>query len=109
MTRWTPTGIEQLRKRQRRRALEPELYRRLRRRDPDEPAEALERAETAAQVRRAVRRLPQHLQGTLALRDLAGLPYRQVAEILGVQPGCARVHRHQAVRMLAQSQALRET
>ena len=52
-------------------------------------------------LRAYVAQLPKHLQDVVALRDLAELPYSQVARVLGITPGTARVYRCKAVTLLA--------
>lgn len=44
----------------------------------------------------AVRKLPPRQQEALALREQFGLPYREIAEVMGVASGTARAHVHQA-------------
>ncbi len=56
-----------------------------------------DRRPTTAKLRSAVSGLPKHLRDVIVLRDLSGLPYRQVASILGIQDTTARVYRRQAV------------
>lgn len=52
-------------------------------------------------LRRAVDALPQRLREVIALRDLAGMPYRDVARILGLSCGTARVYRREAIVALS--------
>jgi len=52
-------------------------------------------------LRYHVTRLPSYLRAVVVLRDLAELPYRQVADILGITPGSARVFRRRAIKLLA--------
>jgi RNA polymerase sigma factor (sigma-70 family) len=52
-------------------------------------------------MRQMVHLLPPHLRDVILLRDLAELPYSQVALILGIKSGTARIYRHQAVVRLA--------
>lgn len=52
-------------------------------------------------LRAYVAQLPEHLREVVALRDLAELPYSQVARVLGITPGTARVYRCKAVTLLA--------
>jgi RNA polymerase sigma-70 factor (ECF subfamily) len=51
------------------------------------PAEALDRAEKAAAVRRAVARLPEHSRAALILREYEGLSYQEIAEALNIPIG----------------------
>lgn len=53
-------------------------------------------------LRGAIARLPQHLQNVIVLRDLGRLSYKEVAKILGIEGGTARVYRRQAVVRLAE-------
>jgi len=71
------------------------------------PTQAQEDVETqdpaaAEQLREAISRLPQHLRNVVALRDMAKLTYKEVAGVLGIEPGTARVYRRQAVIRLAE-------
>jgi len=52
-------------------------------------------------LRAYIGQLPEHLRDVVALRDLAELPYSQVARVLGITPGTARVYRCKAVTLLA--------
>ncbi|MEA1952481.1 MAG: RNA polymerase sigma factor [Planctomycetota bacterium] len=45
--------------------------------------------------------LPDHLRSVVTLRDLGELPYAEVARIMGVSTGTARVYRCKAVQLLA--------
>lgn len=53
------------------------------------------------QLRDSITRLPSPLQDVVTLHDLAELPYAQVAKILGMTEGSARVYRHKAIQLLA--------
>ena len=53
-------------------------------------------------LRSRVTLLPDYLQQIIMLRDFGELPYRQVAEIMGVTPETARVYRRRAVIMLSE-------
>ncbi len=59
-------------------------------------------------LRKAISRLPDHLANVILLRDLAELPYSEVAQILGIRPGAARVYRHKAIQALAVMMAQKE-
>lgn len=48
----------------------------------------------------AVRKLPPRQQEALALREQFGLPYKDIAEVMGVAPGTVRAHIHQAHQTL---------
>jgi len=45
--------------------------------------------------------LPEHLRSVVTLRDLGELPYCEVARIMGISTGTARVYRCKAVQLLA--------
>ncbi len=61
--------------------------------------------ETLGLLPGAVWNLPAHLRDVIVLRDLAQMPYRQLAGILGIQPTTARVYRRQAVIRLGKTLA----
>lgn len=52
-------------------------------------------------LRACIAKLPPHLRDVIVLRELAGLPYRQVSAILGIGLATARLYRRQAVLRLA--------
>ena len=52
-------------------------------------------------LRAAISRLPDYLGDVVVLRDLAQMPYAQVAAILGIRVAAARVYRHKAIKLLA--------
>jgi RNA polymerase sigma-70 factor (ECF subfamily) len=55
----------------------------------------------AETLRRCVARLPEHLRTVVTLRDLAELSYAEVARIMGISAGTARVYRCKAIQLLA--------
>lgn len=55
----------------------------------------------ADSLRRHIAELPDHLRSVLTLRDLGELPYGEVARIMGISTGTARVYRCKAVQLLA--------
>ena len=56
--------------------------------------------QVVGRLRGALGSLPRHLRDVVVLRDLAQMPYRRVASILGIRPTTARVYRRQAVLRL---------
>ena len=62
--------------------------------------EALEKAEAEALTRKAVERLPPRQREVFSLRIDAGLPFAEVAEVLGISEGNAKSHFHYAVKRL---------
>jgi RNA polymerase sigma factor (sigma-70 family) len=58
-------------------------------------------AHLAESLRQHVARLPEHLRNVVMLRDFGELSYPQVARIMGVSAGTARVYRCKAVQLLA--------
>lgn len=56
--------------------------------------------QVVGRLRGALGALPRHLRDVVVLRDLAQMPYRRVASILGIRPTTARVYRRQAVLRL---------
>jgi RNA polymerase sigma factor (sigma-70 family) len=55
----------------------------------------------AESLRQHVAQLPEHLRNVIMLRDFGELSYPEVAHILGVSAGTARVYRCKAVQLLA--------
>jgi RNA polymerase sigma factor (sigma-70 family) len=55
----------------------------------------------AETLRRCMTRLPEHLRMVVTLRDLAELSYSEVARIMGISAGTARVYRCKAIQLLA--------
>ncbi len=68
----------------------------------DEPhvIEGLERRELRLQVRAAVAALPERYRTVLALRELEGLTYQQIAEVLGLSLGTVESRLFRARRRL---------
>ncbi|WP_337174648.1 sigma-70 family RNA polymerase sigma factor [Paludisphaera sp.] len=62
----------------------------------DDPAAGLERRDLALSVREALARLRPDHREILALRDVEGLGYEEVAEALGVPVGTVRSRLHRA-------------
>ena len=56
----------------------------------------------AESLRRHLAELPEHLRNVVTLRDLGELSYREVARIMGISVGTARVYRCKAVQVLAE-------
>jgi RNA polymerase sigma factor (sigma-70 family) len=94
-------AIDSIRARHRQQTHWPRLAQ-MRRQDasPGAPAVCGER-EMLERMRQAICELPRHLRNVVILRDLAQLPYAQVAKMLGIRPGTARLYRRQAVVQLA--------
>jgi RNA polymerase sigma factor (sigma-70 family) len=55
----------------------------------------------AESLRRYITELPEHLRGVVTLRDLGELSYAEVARIMGISVGTARVYRCKAIQLLA--------
>ena len=64
------------------------------------PAEQLMRAQAEALARRAVVLLPRRQREVLTLRVDGGLPFAEVALVLGITEGNAKTHFHYAVKRL---------
>jgi RNA polymerase sigma-70 factor, ECF subfamily len=70
--------------------------------DPDDPSEfvrpgaALERTEEEAQLQAAISRLSPEHREVLLLKDIDGLKYEEIADILGVPIGTIRSRLHRA-------------
>ena len=68
-------------------ALEPDNAANLAVTDADEPEERLHLAQSAALVAGELGKLPAEYREVLVLRELEDLPYREIAEVLGVPIG----------------------
>ncbi len=55
----------------------------------------------ADSLRRYIAELPEHLRSVVTLRDLGELSYAEVAHVMGISAGTARVYRCKAVQLLA--------
>jgi RNA polymerase sigma-70 factor, ECF subfamily len=70
--------------------------------DPDDPSEyvkpgvALQRSEEEAQLQDALNRLSHEHREVLVLKDIEGMKYEEIAEILGVPIGTIRSRLHRA-------------
>ncbi|HOA74623.1 MAG TPA: RNA polymerase sigma factor [Phycisphaerae bacterium] len=98
------TGIEMLRVRQRRQRHWPAVREVCSRRAADRADRSPgmdEDSDDVERLRSAIGRLPAHLRDVIVLRELTGLPYRQVASILGIGLATSRLYRRQAVLRLA--------
>jgi RNA polymerase sigma-70 factor (ECF subfamily) len=60
------------------------------------PGEALERAEDQAGLLAALARLSQEHRAVLVMKDIDGLKYEQIAEVMGVPIGTVRSRLHRA-------------
>jgi RNA polymerase sigma factor (sigma-70 family) len=69
--------------------------------DEETPLTQLERASDVAQVRASIEALPEPFREALVLRELEGLPYRDIAEMTGVPIGTVMSRLARARRMLA--------
>lgn len=96
-------GIEMLRMKRRRQRHWPAVLESCSQRDSERDNEARpESVEDLEKVRKAISKLPPHLRDVIVLRELAGLPYRQVSTILGIGLATSRLYRRQAVLRLAE-------
>ncbi|MBL7214189.1 MAG: RNA polymerase sigma factor [Phycisphaerae bacterium] len=66
-----------------------------------DPAGYLDTMDLQQRLRDAIAKLPDYLGDVVVLRDLAEMPYKQVAKILGITTAAARVYRHKALKLLA--------
>ena len=71
-------------------------------------ADDLDARQLRHRLREEISRLPDGLRNVVMLKDLAELPYSQVAWILGISVATARVYRCRAVRLLSLRMAARE-
>ena len=61
----------------------------------------LDARELQKRLRALIARLPDYLKDVVVLRDLAELPYSQIAKMLGISASSARVYRSKGVVLLA--------
>jgi RNA polymerase sigma factor (sigma-70 family) len=61
----------------------------------------LDARELSSKLRATIARLPDYLKEVVILRDLAEMPYSQIAKILGISASSARVYRSKGVTLLA--------
>ena len=66
----------------------------------DEPEEQLHLAQSAALIARELARLPGEFREVLVLREIEDLPYREIAEVLGVPIGTVMSRLARARRMM---------
>jgi RNA polymerase sigma-70 factor, ECF subfamily len=66
----------------------------------DDPAHAIDRADEARRVRRALATLPDDRRQVLVLRFVDGLSAREIGEVLARSEGAVRVLQHRALRDL---------
>lgn len=67
----------------------------------EDPAGALDRADDARRVRRALDELSEERRQVIVLRFVDGLSAREIGEVLGRSEGAIRVLQHRALRELA--------
>lgn len=67
----------------------------------NDPVKDLDSMKLQQQLRAAISNLPDYLGDVIVLRDLAQMPYSEVARILGIRTSAARVYRHKAIKLLA--------
>lgn len=96
------TAIETLRARRRRRQHWPAVRDLQQQRSSRNESNGLDQREVLERMRQAITKLPIHLRNVIVLRDLAELPYTQVARIVGIRVGTARLYRRQAIVRLAE-------
>jgi RNA polymerase sigma-70 factor (ECF subfamily) len=68
----------------------------------DDASQQLEVSENVARVRAALARLPPKHRAVLALRELEGMSYEEIAHSVGVPVGTVMSRLHQARRLLAE-------
>jgi RNA polymerase sigma factor (sigma-70 family) len=66
-----------------------------------DPSGELDARQLQEALRIHIARLPEKLQNVVLLKDLAELPYAQVAKIIGTSVVAARVYRCRAIRLLS--------
>lgn len=83
-----------------------EMFRQLKDEEGDGPEEALERRELQAEVQRAISRLDDHFRTVLVMRDIQGLSYNEIADILGENLGTVKSRLNRARNALKEQLAL---
>jgi len=102
------TAISMLRRRRqqlqaaRRMAMEPRPT------APPADGREMDEARLRDSLQSCLARLPEKLQEVVVLKDLAELPYRQVARMLGMSQTAARVYRCRAIQLLGSWMARQE-
>jgi RNA polymerase sigma factor (sigma-70 family) len=66
-----------------------------------DPVSDLDAMKLQQGLRAAISKLPDYLGDVVVLRDLAQMPYAQVAAILEIRVAAARVYRHKAIQLLS--------
>lgn len=69
--------------------------------EPQVVERELDTEHLAESLRYYLAQLPEHLRSVIMLRDLGELSYSEVASIMGISVGSARVYRCKAVQLLA--------
>jgi RNA polymerase sigma-70 factor (ECF subfamily) len=69
---------------------------------PHDGAEAMEEAQTFAMVAAALHRLPDKFRVPLALRFVEGMPYEEIAQVIGRTPSAARSRVFYGLKSLAE-------
>ena len=70
-----------------------------------EPHRLLENVEMAEQIQQALSRLPEKLRATLLLHDIEGLPYEEIAQVVGCPLGTVKSRLFNARMQLRQQLA----
>ncbi|HPF39460.1 MAG TPA: sigma-70 family RNA polymerase sigma factor [Phycisphaerae bacterium] len=96
------------RKRRVRLAHFPTVAEEMRRRDEEKSEAAPGGGLLVEELRSAIETLPERLRDVISLRDLAELSYRDVARILNITVGTARVYRREAIVALSERMRVRE-
>ncbi|MFC1766244.1 RNA polymerase sigma factor [Planctomycetota bacterium] len=67
-----------------------------------QPTLEVDQQELVEKLRYFIGQLPDHLREVIVLRDLVEMPYRRIAQTLGITAGSARVYRCKAMQILAE-------
>ena len=73
-----------------------------------EPAQVAERVQERELLAALLASLPRHWREAVVLRHVEGLPYAEVAEVLGRPVGTVKTHVHRGVRQLREDLERRE-
>lgn len=83
-----------------------EMFRQLKDEEGVGPEQALERRELQAEVQRAIARLEDHFRVVLVMRDIQGLSYNEIADVLGENLGTVKSRLNRARNALKEQLAV---
>ena len=93
-------ALSMLRRRQRHRRACQVVAHRAQRDEPIGADDELDARQLRQKLQDHITQLPENYRDAVLLRDLAEMPYGEVARVLGVSTATARVYRHRGIRLL---------